>query len=403
MRPRLPELLANVVFSEDRKQRLRIQRSLMAAGVFIACCFLQVYAWWMGYMLAEDVKHLSGAIVLNVAFWYAVLRSGFNQRFADPALTLPQIMCAQTIITGAYAVTGPAHGATMMLLVLVLVFGVFNMSRRASQVASLYTVGLMAVTNVIKSQTDPAIYPVKLEVAHFVLTAAIVPTISSLAAQLASMRAKLQAQKEELAQAVVRIQELATRDELTGLVNRRHMMSVLNQHKKVMDRSGQAPFCVALLDLDHFKRINDTHGHGVGDEVLRVFAHEMTRAMRESDVLARWGGEEFLLMLNDGLPSEAARGLERVRQILAGANLAPSVPGLQPTFSAGLTRFDPGEPLDHCIERADRALYDAKAQGRNRTVIHDIPSPAPALGVMCPEKNLAPEASLRPTSHLVQS
>ncbi len=403
MRSSLPVLLAKLVFSDDRKQRLRIQRSLMAAGVFIACCFLQVYAWWMGYMLAEDVMRLSGAIVLNVAFWYGVLRSGINLRFADPALTLPQILCAQTIITGAYAVTGPAHGATMMLLVLVLVFGVFNMSRRDSQVASLYTVGLMAVTNVIKTQTDPVVYPVKLEVAHFVLTAAIVPTISSLAAQLASLRARLQAQKEELAQAVVRIQELATRDELTGLVNRRHMMSVLSQHKKVLDRSGQAPFCVALIDLDHFKRINDTHGHGVGDEVLRGFSHEMTHALRESDVLARWGGEEFLLLLNDGSPQEASRGLERVRQILAGARLAPSVPDLQPTFSAGLTRIEPGEPLDRCIERADRALYEAKANGRNRTVVHDLAGSVRPPGAISPEKSRPGPAQTADISHLVQS
>jgi len=382
------------ILSTDRKQRLRIQRSLMAATVFIACCLLQVYACWMGYMLAEDVLHLSGAIVLNVAFWYTVLRSGFNLRFADPALTMPQIMAAQTIIVGAYATTGPAHGATMMLLALVLVFGVFNMKRRDSLIASIYTVGLMGLTNFIKVHTDPVNYPVKLEVAHFVITAAIVPTISSLAAQLASLRARLQSQKEELGLALARIQELATRDELTGLVNRRHMMDVLNQHHKRIDRTGQHHFCVALLDLDHFKRINDTHGHGVGDEVLRHFAREMRQALRATDVLARWGGEEFLLLLQDNTADKACDGLERVRDIVGAAVLAPSNPALKPTFSAGLTRYHPGERLDACIERADRALYEAKAQGRDRTVVHHhqaepattrltpaapLPAPAPAL------------------------
>ncbi len=370
--------LSNWVFSDDRKQRVRIQRSLMAATVFIACCFLQMYACWMGYMLAEDVWHLSGAILANVVFWFAVLRSGFNLRFEDPALTLPQILAAQTIIIGAYSVTGPVHGATMMLLSLVLVFGVFNMRRQASTVASIYTVGLMAMANIFKSQTDPVHYPVKLEVAHFVLTAAIVPTISSLAAQLASLRARLQSQKEELALALARIQELATRDELTGLVNRRHMMDVLNQHQKRLERTGYHQFCVALIDLDHFKRINDTHGHGVGDEVLRHFALEMTHALRETDVLARWGGEEFLLLLNDTTTEEAQAGLERVRDIVNAAVLAPSIPTLRPTFSAGLTRFHHTERLDVCIERADRALYEAKAQGRNRTAVHPHPLDAAA-------------------------
>ncbi len=370
--------LSHWVFSDDRKQRVRIQRSLMAATVFIACCFLQVYACWMGYMLAEDVWRLSGAILANVVFWYGVLRSGFNQRFEDPALTLPQILAAQTIIIGAYSVTGPVHGATMMLLSLVLVFGVFNLRREASTVASIYTVGLMAMANIFKSQTDPAHYPVKLEVAHFVLTAAIVPTISSLAAQLASLRARLQSQKEELALALARIQVLATRDELTGLVNRRHMMDVLNQHQKRLERTGYHQFCVALIDLDHFKRINDSHGHGVGDEVLRHFALEMSHALRETDVLARWGGEEFLLLLNDTTTEEACAGLERVRDIVNAAVLAPSTPALRPTFSAGLTRFHHTERLNVCIERADRALYEAKAQGRNRTFVHPHPLDAAA-------------------------
>ena len=378
--PRVPmrhHPLTDLIFTPDPKQRLRIQRSLMAASVFIACCFLQMYACWMGYMAAADVWHLSGAIVLNVGFWYVALRSGFNLRFADPALTLPQILAALTIIVGAYCVTGPVHGATLMLLVLVMVFGVFNMKRRASQIASVYTLILMGVANVVKSQTDPLYYPIKLEIAHFVLTAAIVPTISSLAAQLASLRARLQAQKEELALALTRIQELATRDELTGLVNRRHMMEVLHQHQKRLDRTGHHAFCVALIDLDHFKRINDTHGHGVGDEVLQHFAQEMNQALRGTDVLARWGGEEFLLLLNDATPQEGYAGLERVRDIVGAAALAPSVPGLTPTFSAGLTRYLPGERLDACIERADRALYQAKAGGRARTVIWEH-APAPA-------------------------
>ena len=86
------EQLTRWVCSDDRKQRLRIHRSLLAAVVFIACCVLQVYACWMGYMAAGDVKLLSGAIVVNVLFWYGMLRSGLNLRFADPALTLPQIL-----------------------------------------------------------------------------------------------------------------------------------------------------------------------------------------------------------------------------------------------------------------------------------------------------------------------
>ncbi len=367
--------LATLILGHERKQQLRISRSLTAAFVFLACIGLQIYAYRHGFMEAQYVWRLSIVILVNVVFWYALLRSGLNLRFRDPALTLPQVLSALTIITYAYSVTGRIHGSIMMLLTLVQVFGIFNMSQRDSRLAGFYSLGLMGCAMVYKTLTDPENYPYQLELAHFILIAAILPTISSLAGQLNSMRMRLQSQKNELAQALTRIQILATRDELTGLFNRRHMMEVLTQHQKRLIRSGHHRFCLALLDIDHFKRINDTHGHGVGDEVLREFAATLQRALRDTDVLARWGGEEFLLLINDTSPELANIGLERARDMLAAAPLLAHMPDLRVTFSAGLTGYDDVEELSICIERADQALYRAKAEGRNRTVIDDqLPS-----------------------------
>ncbi|MFW9616219.1 GGDEF domain-containing protein [Aquabacterium sp.] len=367
--------LATLILGHERKQQLRISRSLTAAFVFLACIGLQIYAYRHGFMEAQYVWRLSIVILVNVVFWYALLRSGLNLRFRDPALTLPQVLSALTIITYAYSVTGRIHGSIMMLLTLVQVFGIFNMSQRDSRLAGFYSLGLMGCAMVYKTLTDPENYPYQLELAHFILIAAILPTISSLAGQLNSMRMRLQSQKNELAQALTRIQILATRDELTGLFNRRHMMEVLTQHQKRLIRSGHHRFCLALLDIDHFKRINDTHGHGVGDEVLREFAATLQRALRDNDVFARWGGEEFLLLINDTSPELANIGLERARDMLASAPLLAHMPDLRVTFSAGLTGYDDVEELSICIERADQALYRAKAEGRNRTVIDDqLPS-----------------------------
>jgi diguanylate cyclase (GGDEF)-like protein len=359
----------DLILGTEPRQRLRIYRSLMAASVYLICIALQGYACFIGFMHWSDAALLSGMIVLNVLFWYGVLRSGVNQRFADPALTLPQILSALTVIAGAYAVTGPVHGSTLMLLALVLVFGIFNMKAPDAKLAGIYTVLLMGLTMLIKSQSEAIHYPIHLEIAHFVLVAAIVPTISSLAAQLSNLRAKLQNQKEELTQALNRIQVLATRDELTGLYNRRHMMDVLNQHQKRLNRSGHHRFCLAIIDIDFFKRINDTYGHNVGDEVLRNFAQAAATVMRETDVVARWGGEEFLVLLNDTQPGAAAIGLERLREHLQNVQLAANLPDLKPTFSAGLTDYALSEPLHSCIERADRALYAAKHGGRDRVVM----------------------------------
>ena len=232
--------IAHLILGSERKQQLRISRSLTAAFVFLACIGLQVYAYRHGFMEVQYVWRLSIVIVVNIVFWYALLRSGLNLRFRDPALTLPQVLAALTIIVYAYSVTGRIHGSIMMLLTLVQVFGIFNMSQRDSRLAGLYSLGLMGCAMVYKTQTDPTNYPYQVEIAHFILIAAILPTISSLAAQLNNMRARLQSQKNELAQALTRIQILATRDELTGLFNRRHMLDVLTQHQKRLIRAVDA-------------------------------------------------------------------------------------------------------------------------------------------------------------------
>ncbi len=374
------------LLGQDKKQRLRALRSLMSASVYLICLLLQGYACWAGFMKWDDAKWLSGVIVLNMLFWYGVIRSGQNLRFNDPSLTLPQMLTSLGCIAWAYAITGPVHGATMMLLTLVMVFGIFNMSPRDARITGLCTIGLMGTVIVHKMLDDPHLYPARVEFAHFVLIIAIVPTISSLASQMSTLRTRLQQQKEELHEAFERIQILATRDELTGLFNRRHMMDIVTQHQKRLARTGHHRYCLAIVDLDHFKRINDTYGHAVGDEVLSNFAKAARDVMRDTDVLARWGGEEFLMLLNDSDLTQAQMGIERIRLHLSKASMVPSMPELIVTFSAGVSAYRIGETIHGCIERADQALYEAKASGRNCTRISD----APALPVAAyPKKAVA--------------
>jgi diguanylate cyclase (GGDEF)-like protein len=182
------------------------------------------------------------------------------------------------------------------------------------------------------------------------------------------MRLRLKSQKLALENALARIQEIATRDELTGLPNRRSMMSMAQDHALRRARGG-LPFYVAMVDLDHFKDINDTWGHAVGDQTLRAFAAQAQAVLRTTDVIGRWGGEEFLLLLPETPPGEPVVGIERLRARLAGLAVCAAAPELRIRFSAGFTRYAEGEPIGQAIERADRALYAAKEAGRNRTVV----------------------------------
>jgi diguanylate cyclase (GGDEF)-like protein len=124
-----------------------------------------------------------------------------------------------------------------------------------------------------------------------------------------------------------------------------------------------------MIDLDHFKDVNDSFGHAVGDEALRAFANQARAVLRNTDVIGRWGGEEFLLVLPESPPGEPTVGVERLRARLAELVPCPSAPELRIRFSAGFTRYIEGEPIGQAIERADRALYQAKEDGRNRTVV----------------------------------
>jgi diguanylate cyclase (GGDEF)-like protein/PAS domain S-box-containing protein len=162
-----------------------------------------------------------------------------------------------------------------------------------------------------------------------------------------------------------RLEQLATRDHLTGLLNRR-AFDDLAMREIGRSLRHQRQLSLALIDLDFFKRINDTHGHAMGDEVLRQFARSCESGIRETDLLARYGGEEFVLLMPDTGTVEALKLLERIRTSISFNLTADDQSPISLTFSAGLSDCVAGTDLHGLLRRADRALYQAKAEGRNR-------------------------------------
>jgi len=180
-----------------------------------------------------------------------------------------------------------------------------------------------------------------------------------------AMRQSLYQSGLKLKQAYKRIEELAELDELTGSFNRRCIMRMLDDEIARAHRS-QTPCSIALIDLDWFKRINDSYGHPTGDEVLRTFAITVFANIRNFDRFGRYGGEEFLLVLPDTLGDSAANILDRLRAIIAGLDWSAFSPDMRVTISAGVATLRPDETEDSLLARADNALYAAKARGRNR-------------------------------------
>jgi len=168
--------------------------------------------------------------------------------------------------------------------------------------------------------------------------------------------------------ATLSLRELASIDPLTQLLNRRAINDVI-RHQAASRAASGANLSFILCDLDHFKTINDTRGHDAGDQVLRAVSTALRTELRDSDAIARWGGEEFLVVL-PGTDSQHARRLaERLRQTVADLHVTQGDTHFGVTMTLGVACMLPGESSEQAIARADTALYDGKREGRDRVVI----------------------------------
>lgn len=360
--------LAELVLTTDPKQRRCIVVQLLTTLIMAVCMGAMVFGARYGMADAGQVGALSTLCATASLTFFTLLRSGRNQRYRDPTLAFAQTIVAQTLVALGYAIGGPFHAVGLMMLSLVMVFGMFSLRASAARVACLYTMVILGLVMAWRVKTDPLHFPLHIELIYFAFMATTLPAISGLSGHLMGMRQRLKRQKFALEEALERIHEMATRDELTSLPNRRFMLAQLQEHVLRRARGGQT-FYVGMIDLDHFKSINDRHGHAVGDDVLREFGVQARHALRTTDLIGRWGGEEFLLVLPETQAGEPTRAVARLRASLGATQMSAAAPQLRVRFSCGFTRYMDGEPIDQAIERADRALYQAKSAGRNQCVV----------------------------------
>lgn len=169
---------------------------------------------------------------------------------------------------------------------------------------------------------------------------------------------------------------LSMTDVLTGLHNRRHFMQTAQRELDLAQRHG-LPMALLILDIDHFKRVNDQHGHDVGDQVLVEVGRRCAQVLRATDLLARWGGEEFMVLLPNTGYEQVHQLAERMRETVAySAQLYAAQGAVKVTISIGVAGTVPQQPttLDTLVQQADRALYDAKRAGRNQVWPARVPS-----------------------------
>lgn len=232
---------------------------------------------------------------------------------------------------------------------------------------------------------DPRLAPYGFAVLLIGMAVALAARFHHAVDGLASLSRELEARVEqrtvELAAAYRRMEELAGRDSLTNLLNRRAIVERARGSLSHARRAAE-PYAVALVDIDHFKAINDTHGHAAGDRVLATVAAEIAATVRAADDVSRWGGEEFLLLLPASDGQAGRHAMERVRAAIERTPVALDDRATPIHFTASIgvaATADVGDPaatFDALARRADEALYRAKQSGRNAVCLADTPDPA---------------------------
>lgn len=303
--------------------------------------------------------------VLLSAAAAVLIASGRSQRFADASLTWVHSHgnAALTLIGVAlYPQLAFAYALTLFILMLT---ATYRMTRLRLNVMLGVVVVLFAALTFGQGQplTVPSATPLErwLSLLFFAVSlgrCVFLSVINTYNNRLLRERGiEMQAKLAE-------IERLAHHDELTGTLNRRRMLHLLGEELARHERTG-TPVSVAMLDLDHFKAVNDTLGHLCGDEVLRRFATAVQRHARTTDRFGRYGGEEFLVILNDTSTDAALLAMERVRTAVARIDWSDISPDLRVSFSAGIATYNGSESAELLLSRADLGLYEAKRCGRN--------------------------------------
>jgi diguanylate cyclase (GGDEF)-like protein len=353
----------------DRQFRLRWTAST-ASSYALDALFIGLFVA-AGTIQARVLVVFVGGAAAICAATYALYASRWNLRFRDPNVTWPQTIAGATLHLSIVALAPQAAFPQLANLFTVFAFAFLWQSLRASVVLwALSMAATGAVLWAVHERAGIAVSSAAETAITWLSFSAVLARLLLLSVFANQLRAKLADGRRKLAASLEQIRELVHYDELTRVYNRRTLIERLEQERSRAERT-KVGFSVALMDLDHFKAVNDAHGHAAGDEVLRTYAATVQAAMRDTDIFGRYGGEEFLLILTATAPGAARVPLERIGAGLAACDWQRIAPGLRVTQSVGIAGYRAGESVAQLLKRADEALYAAKGAGRNRIVVQE--------------------------------
>lgn len=361
-----PALKASRDDARALRRRLRWVAAI-AASYAVDTLFLGLFTL-AGAVSGPLVAAYAAVAVVICALTTLAYRKGWKLAPRDAELAEPQIVAALALQLAVVWAAPQIAFPWLCNIFTVFAFGMISLSVRESLVIWLLVFaggGAVLYANAPRLGI-PLATPGQLALV-WLFFAAILGRFVMLSVYASALRSRLRDSRRRLAATLDQVQRLISHDELTRTLNRRSLVARLGEEVSRSERSG-ASFSLALMDLDHFKSVNDTHGHAAGDEVLRDFAVTVHDAMRQTDVFGRYGGEEFLLILTGSAAAAAREAAERIRVAVGARDWSAAAPGLGVTVSVGIAEFRKGDNIEQILKRADNALYQAKHAGRNRIV-----------------------------------
>lgn len=364
--------LVELVLTRDPLLRSILGMCLLASLIYLGWVGLT----WLYIVPAGMCSPAMGYVftiheLIAVLCVYPFIRSGRTRHWQDPGLVALQNIWASAGVVLAYAVVPGLRAGVLQILCLIQVFGFLSLRPRSALLTAGTAIAMLAAMwTTMAILGDPGFNPID-EALKIGPTCFILTLLAWQSRNFGLSRRRMLDEKQSLANAIEKVRQITMHDALTGLVNRQHLQTRIDAERDRAMRSGHG-FSIVLIDLDHFKRINDTHGHHVGDDVLVSFGRLARLILRDTDVVGRWGGEEFVIVMPETDPAQVGLvGLARLKQALSETEVCARVPGLRVSYSAGITAWRPGESAEQLMARTDQALYRAKAEGRDRAVIGD--------------------------------
>jgi diguanylate cyclase (GGDEF)-like protein len=366
----------NHVPPQDKRRLYRISMVGMVGACYMLDTILLVL-----FSLAGTIQTIApicfglaglGHVLLFCTFHW----TGFSERFTNCHMTTWQMAYGIGVQMMAILLAPQITPYFLALIFVIFAFGTLRISIREALFAWL--LACIAIGLTIHFKNDVRLTLPNPSNMEYLLVSVSFSLILLRAIALGYYASALRLRMYDISRT---LQQDAIHDALTGSLNRRALFDILAEQRSLFSRKG-VPCSLAIIDIDHFKRINDNYGHAIGDEILKAFAKKLSEDIRDSDKLVRFGGEEFILVMASSKLDEAEKLAQRICLQVSQTQWSALPDGYIITISIGLTELMRLDQANDPITRADTALYEAKRSGRNQVVIYNQTPSADTISVV---------------------